>query len=311
MRIAVTGAAGRLGRHVVTRALDAGHEVIAIDLPAAVEGQQCADEHVGGVEWRSADVTDLEEVRAALAGAQGVVHLGALIHPRYPEPLVTRTNVDGTHHVLVAAEEHGAAAVCLASSINAIGGVFSAAARYDAFPVTEGHASYCEDSYSLSKWILEQQSAAFARRRPEVAFTALRLHALCHDHAEARERCDDERRRGELWGWTSLDSAAAASRLAQHRRAPGHEVCNIVSTRTASDTPSEELARRWYPDVPLTGPLRGNAGFYATEAGRAVLGWDAHDEHPALSADERAADERAAHERAGGEPAGGPAPEPP
>ncbi|OZM75931.1 NAD(P)-dependent oxidoreductase [Pseudonocardia sp. MH-G8] len=297
MRIAVTGAAGRLGRRVVARALDAGHEVIAADLPAALEGQQ-----VDGVEWRSADVTDLEQVRAALAGAQGVVHLGALIHPRYPEPLVTRTNVDGTHHVLVAAEEHGAGAVCLASSINAIGGVFSAAARYDAFPVTEEHASYCEDSYSLSKWILEQQSAAFARRRPEVAFTALRLHALCEDHAEARERCDDERRRGELWGWTSLDSAAAACLLALHRRAPGHAVCNVVATRTASGTPSEELARRWYPDVPLTTPLPGDAGFYATGAGLAVLGWDARDEHPALSDDERADGERADGASAG--PAG-------
>jgi nucleoside-diphosphate-sugar epimerase len=68
MRIAVTGAAGRLGRHVVTRALRAGHEVIAGDLPAA-----------------------------------------------------------------------------------------------------------------------------FARRGPAAAFTALRLHAVCGDHTEARERCDDER----------------------------------------------------------------------------------------------------------------------
>ncbi|MHA6630955.1 NAD-dependent epimerase/dehydratase family protein [Pseudonocardia sichuanensis] len=283
MRIAVTGAAGRLGQRVVTRAVGAGHEVIAVDLPAAVAGEQ-----VDGVEWRPADVTDLEQVRAALAGAQGVVHLGALIHPRYPEPLVTRTNVDGTHHVLVAAEEHGAGAVCLASSINAIGGVFSAAARYDAFPVTEEHASYCEDSYSLSKWILEQQSAAFARRRPDVAFTALRLHALCEEHAEARARCDDERRRGELWGWTSLDSAAAACLLALHRRSPGHAVCNIVAARTASATPSQELARRWYPDVPRTEQMPGDAGFYATAAGRAVLGWDARDEHPAVSDAERA-----------------------
>ena len=282
MRIAVTGAAGRLGRRVVTRAVRAGHEVIAVDLPDAV-----TDEQVTGVEWRSADVTDLDEVRAALVGAQGVVHLGALIHPRYPEPLVTRVNVNGTHHVLVAAEEQGAGAVCLASSVNAIGGAFSAAPRYDAFPVTEEHASYCEDSYSLSKWILEQQSAAFARRRPQVAFTALRLHALYDDHAEARERCGDDRRRGDLWGWTSLDSAAAACLLALHRRTPGHAVCNIVSARTASGTPSAELARRWYPDVPLTAPLPGHTGFYATEAGEAVLGWDAGDEHPVVSDAER------------------------
>ena len=130
MRIAVTGAAGRLGRHVVARAVRAGHEVVAADLPGAV------GESDGRVEWRAADLTDLDAVRAALAGAQGVIHLGGLTHPRYPEPEVHRTNVDGTHHVLVAAEEHGLEGVCLASSVNAIGGVFSAAPRYDYFPVT-------------------------------------------------------------------------------------------------------------------------------------------------------------------------------
>ncbi len=286
MRIAVTGAAGKLGRHVVARALLAGHEVVAVDLPAAVPDDGV--DEVGGAEWRAADVTDLGEVRAALAGAQGVVHLGALVHPRYPEPLVHRTNVDGTHHVLVAAEEHEVGAVCLASSVNAIGGVFSAVARYDELPVTEEHPSYCEDSYSLSKWILEQQSAAFARRRRDVPFTALRLHALRDDHADALATCDDERRRGELWGWTSFDSAAAACLLAVARAAPGHAVCNIVAARTASATPSAELAARWYPDVPLRAPLPGHTGFYAADAALAVLGWDARDEHPVVSDAERA-----------------------
>src|SRR5688572_1333763 len=139
MRVAVTGAAGRLGRRVVARAVLAGHEVVAVDLPGAAEPPPEA-----GVEWRAADITDLEQVRAVLDGAHAVVHLGALTHPRYPEPDVHRTNVDGTHHVLVAAEEHGVGTVCLASSVNAIGGVFSTAPRYDAFPVTERHPSYCE-----------------------------------------------------------------------------------------------------------------------------------------------------------------------
>jgi UDP-glucose 4-epimerase len=281
VRIAITGAVGGLGRHVVDRALRAGHEVVAIDLPGA-------GDPATGVDWRPADLTDLEQVRAALAGAQAVVHLGALTHPRHPEPDVFRTNVDGTHHVLVAAEEHGVAAVCLASSVNAIGGVFSAAPRYDHFPVTEEHPTYCEDAYSLSKWILEQESAACARRRPEVPFTALRLHALRDDHAHARATMNELHGVSQLWGWTSFDSAAAACLLAVHRRTPGHAVCNIVAARTTSDTPSAELARRWYSDVPVTGPLTGCAGFYAIDAARTVLGWDAGDEHPALSAAERA-----------------------
>jgi nucleoside-diphosphate-sugar epimerase len=280
VRIAVTGAAGKLGRHVVDRAVRAGHDVVAVDLAVPDEP--------AGVEWRTADITDLGQVRAALAGAQGLVHLGALTHPRYPEPDVFRTNVDGTHHVLVAAEEHGIDAVCLASSVNAIGGVFSAEARYDRFPITERHPCYAEDAYSLSKWILEQESAACARRRPQVAFTALRFHALRDDHAHAAATMDERTGGRQLWGWTSFDSSAAACLLALNRRTPGHAVCHIVAARTHRDEPSAELAARWYPRVPVDGELAGNAGFYATGAAREVLGWDAGDEHPAIADAERA-----------------------
>lgn len=283
MRIAVTGAAGRLGRHVVARALLAGHEVVAVDLPAVVP-QPDSD-----VEWRAADLTELDEVRAALAGTHAVAHLGALTHPRYPEPEVHHTNVGGTYNVLVAAEEHGLGAVCVASSVNAIGGIYSAEPRYDYLPVDEEHPAYCEDSYSLSKWLVEQQMAAFARRRPTVPFSALRLHALREDFAAARKSGDDDRERRDLWGWTSFDSAAAACLLALHRPAPGHGVYNIVSARTGTTAPSEDLARRWYPEVPLRAPLPRAAGFYSTAKALAELGWDAEDEHPAICERERTA----------------------
>lgn len=281
MRIAVTGAAGRLGRHVVARAVRAGHEVVATDLPGAT------GESDGPVEWRAADLTDLDAARAALAGADAVVHLGALVHPNYPEPQVHRANVDGTHHVLVAAEEHGLAGVCLASSVNAIGGVFSRAPRFDWFPVDEEHPCYAEDTYSLSKWIVEQQSAAFARRRPDVAFSALRLHALRADMESALQIGADERTRKDLWGWVSFEAAAAACLLAVLRPTPGHAVYHVVADRTITSTPSAELAARWYPDVPLREPMPGRAAFYSTRRISTELGWDASDDHPEITDGER------------------------
>jgi UDP-glucose 4-epimerase len=166
--------------------------------------------------------------------------------------------------------------------------VFSTAARYDHLPVTEQHPTYCEDAYSLSKWILEQEAAAFARRHPDVPITALRLHALREDHAHARATMNELHGVSQLWGWTSFDSAAAACLLALHRPTPGHAVCHVVAARTTTDTPSADLVRRWYPDVPVQRTLVGSAGLYATDAALEVLGWDARDEHPALSAAERA-----------------------
>jgi nucleoside-diphosphate-sugar epimerase len=281
LRIAVTGAAGRLGRHVVARALRAGHEVIATDLPGVT------GETDGRVEWRAADLTDLDAARAALAGAQCVIHLGGLVHPRYPEPEVHRVNVNGTYHVLVAAEEHGLDGVCLASSINAIGGVYSAAPRYDYLPVDEDHPTYAEDAYSLSKWIVEQQSAAFARRRPDVAFSALRLHGLRDDAASALRNGQDEGNRKDLWGWVSYDASAAACLLAVFRPTPGHAVYHVVADRTTTGTPSAELAARWYPGVPLRVPMEGTAGFYSTARATADLGWDPADDHPEIGPGER------------------------
>jgi UDP-glucose 4-epimerase len=282
VRIAVTGAAGRLGRAVLARALLAGHEIVAVDLPGALPEREDR-----AVQWRAADVTSLDEVCCALAGVDGVAHLAALPHPRHPEPEVHRINVGGTHNVLVAAEELGIGAVCLASSVNAIGGVFSRSPRFDYFPLDEEHPAYCEDSYSQSKWLVEQQGAAFARRRPDAVFSALRLHALCADLGAARGLGDGEGRTADLWGWTSFDSAAAAVLLALHRRTPGHEVYTVVAARTTSSTPSEELARRWHPGVPLRAPLPGTTAFYSSAKALARLGWDPEDEHPPIAAAER------------------------
>lgn len=294
MRIAVTGAGGTLGRRLVARALAAGHEVVATDLPAVVSTVSPGGAHgrtPGGVQWRAADLTVIGEVRAALAGVDAVAHLGAIANPlQAPEPEVHRTNVEGTFAVLLAAEEHGLRAVALASSINAIGGAFSARPRYDRFPVEEDHASYCEDAYSLSKWVGEQQAAAFARRRPDVPISCLRFHALAEDRdAAARVAGDDAeaRRHRDLWGWTSLDSAAAACLRALQRGTPGCTVYHVVASQTMCPLPSEQLAARWYPDVPLRAPLAGTSGFYSTARALTELGWDADEAHPAISDAER------------------------
>jgi nucleoside-diphosphate-sugar epimerase len=286
--IAVTGAAGRLGRWVVDRARRAGHDVVAVDLPAVAA--RAGDGGPAGVRWRGADVTVLDEVRGALAEADAVIHLAALTGPGdAPEPEVHRINVGATYNVLVAAEELGIGAVCTASSINAIGGVYSRSPRYDYFPVDEAHPSYCEDPYGLSKWIGEQQSAAFARRRPEAVFAALRIHGLRRHATDDLGPRDQLAASGwrDLWGWTSFESAAAACLLALRRPTPGHAAYHVVAPTTLCDEPSEELAARFFPGVELRAPLPGRAGFYRTELALAELGWDAHDVDPAISPAER------------------------
>lgn len=71
-RALVTGAAGGIGLAIATALADAGAEVVATDLDAALRD---APAH-GGIDWRPLDVTDLVAVEALIAAA-GPFDLGA------------------------------------------------------------------------------------------------------------------------------------------------------------------------------------------------------------------------------------------
>ncbi len=100
MQIAVVGATGFVGSHLVPRLVDAGHGVIAISRSGRrLEGWTDA------VETRAADVTT-GDLDAAVAGAEGVVHLVAIPREtggrRFDD-----VNVRGTRRVVEAAERAG------------------------------------------------------------------------------------------------------------------------------------------------------------------------------------------------------------
>ena len=100
MDIAVVGATGFVGSHLVPHLVASGHRVIAISRDGRRLPEWTAD-----VEARAADITtgDLE---AALAGADAVVHLAAIPREtggrRFDD-----VNVRGTHRVVAAAESIG------------------------------------------------------------------------------------------------------------------------------------------------------------------------------------------------------------
>ncbi len=100
MKVAVVGATGFVGSHVVPHLVERGHTVIAISrdgrrLPAWNEA----------VEARAADVSG-HDLEAALAGADAVVHLAAI--PRESRGRrFDEVNVRGTQRVIAAAERIG------------------------------------------------------------------------------------------------------------------------------------------------------------------------------------------------------------
>ncbi|HEY2175745.1 MAG TPA: NAD(P)-dependent oxidoreductase [Mycobacteriales bacterium] len=272
MRIAVTGARGRVGRAVVDAALRDGHSVVGIDRPEAT-----ADRAHPRLDDVDADVTSYDDFEHAVQDSAALIHLAAYASPNgHPDHEVHNNNVVGSYNALSVAARLGIAKVCLASSINAIGGYYSRNPRYDYFPVDELHPTYNEDPYSLSKRICEEQADSFARRYESMTISTLRFHAVVPARGAATRTRQFEGESKQLWGYTTLDAAARACLLAVSADFTGHETFYVVAPRTTSETPSLALAGEYFPEVPIVGDLSGTRGFFDCRKAEVMLGW-AHD----------------------------------
>lgn len=268
MKIAVTGGNGDLGQTLIPYLVEQGHQVVSADrtLPALPYPRPA-------VVSLMIDAREYGEVVSALRGCDAVMHLAAHRHPMSnPDYVVHNENVTMSYNVLSAAATLGIQRVCLASSINAIGGAFSRAPHYDYFPVDEQHPTYAEDPYSLSKWIGEQQADAFVRRYEQMKIASLRFHGLVNQ-AEKSAQWPNEVMVRHLWAYTLLPEAARACLLAVTAEFIGHEVFYIVAPTTKVTQPSRQLAEQHYPTTTLRGDLAGNTGFFDCRKAARILGW--------------------------------------
>ena len=121
MRLAVTGASGNVGSALL-RAVRAHHpdwEVVGIARrpPATPSASAGTD-----ISWAAIDLAERDapaELRAALAGADAVVHLAWAIQPNRDQGYLARVNLDGTRKVIEATQAVAAPHLVVASSIGA------------------------------------------------------------------------------------------------------------------------------------------------------------------------------------------------
>jgi nucleoside-diphosphate-sugar epimerase len=275
MEIAVTGGSGRLGRVVIEQLIQHGHHVRSLDRAAPQAPQQLQADQTA-VRRIDVDINDLQALTEAIRGCDAVIHLAAFPGPEGPPPgVVYANNTLTSYNVLHATASLGIQRVCLASSVNALGGIGSRRGRYDYFPVDEQHPTFNEDDYSLSKWVLEQQADSFARRCPTMTISSLRFHALVPEPPKLQHALDSAEApvARNLWGWTLIHEAARACELAIQAEYRGHEVFFIIAPRTLSAIPSLELAQHAYPNVPVRGDLSGRKGFFDCSKAARLIGW--------------------------------------
>jgi uncharacterized protein YbjT (DUF2867 family) len=115
MQVAVVGATGFVGRHVVPELVRQGHRVVAVSR----RGEMLAAWPADAVRPAAADVESGAGLAAAFAGAEAVVHLAAI-----PRETRGRTfdnvNVAGTGRVVAAAEAAGVRRIVHLSVLGAV-----------------------------------------------------------------------------------------------------------------------------------------------------------------------------------------------
>jgi uncharacterized protein YbjT (DUF2867 family) len=110
--ILVTGASGFVGRHMIPVLLAGGHRIVAlVRTPTAGEtvlGRLTPEERAA-VEWRIGDVTGPQDLPAAMAGVDSVLHLVAIPRDWSRGADMRRINTEGTRNVVEAMRVAGVA----------------------------------------------------------------------------------------------------------------------------------------------------------------------------------------------------------
>src|ERR1700704_6504664 len=119
----VTGAAGFIGSSLVRALLERGDKVRGIDNFATGRRENLTG-MLSGMDFREADILDLDAMHKACAGVDYVMHQAAI--PSVPKSVLdplgsNRANVDGTLNVLVAARDAKVKRVVYAASSSAYG----------------------------------------------------------------------------------------------------------------------------------------------------------------------------------------------
>jgi nucleoside-diphosphate-sugar epimerase len=105
MQVLVTGGTGFVGTHLVRRLLGRGYRVVSLDLKP---GLFDAELDSLGAQLITGSVTDLDAVKAAVAGCEVVYHLASPFGDiLQPDSAYWDVEVEGTRNVLHASERHG------------------------------------------------------------------------------------------------------------------------------------------------------------------------------------------------------------
>jgi nucleoside-diphosphate-sugar epimerase len=272
MRIAVTGAAGKLGSVVASVLRGAGHTVHALDVVGA-----------RGPGFTRVDLTDYGQTVDALcgiddrhSGLDAVVHLAAApAGGILPDSATFHNNMTATFNVFQAARRAGIKTIVYASSETLLGIPFETPPPY--IPLDEEYDSRPESMYSVTKHLEEELARKLVRWDPELSISAMRFSNVMHveDYVEFPSYDADPRsRRWNLWGYIDARDGAQAVLKALELSLPGFAAYIIANADTVMSRSSAELAEEAFPGVEIRKVLGKNETLLSIEKARRILGYE-------------------------------------
>jgi nucleoside-diphosphate-sugar epimerase len=154
----ITGIGGFIGSSLARELLSRGEQVRGVD-NFSTGIRENLTEILGGIDFREADILDLDAMHKACAGVDFVLHQAAI--PSVPKSVLdplgsNRANVDGTVNVLVAARDAKVKRVVYAASSSAYGDT-------PTLPKHEGMKPDPISPYAVAKLASEQYMISFYR----------------------------------------------------------------------------------------------------------------------------------------------------
>jgi UDP-glucose 4-epimerase len=276
MKVVITGSRGKVGRAAVQAFVDAGHDVLGVDLlrPEFDTGAP----QVG--RYQMADLTDAGSAYAVTVGADVVVHVAAIPQPTgNPPHVVFQTNLMSTFNMIEAAVRFGVKRFVNVSSESIVGNFFPERPFLPTYaPVDEDAPLYPQDPYALSKSFGEQLMDA-ATRRSDIRAISIRPSTVHNeDNYESnlgKQVRDASMLTDNLWSYIDVYDLADALLLAAESDLPGHEVFYIASPDNAGGHDFAAVLHEYYGDqIPLRSLDRVDASGISIAKARRLLGWN-------------------------------------
>lgn len=270
MRIAVTGAAGKLGRAAMARLQADGHDVVGLDRSSDASAR-----------ITQVDLTDygqtidsLVGITARHDGVDAVVHLAAIpVNGLVPDVTTFHNNITVSFNVIHAAMRAGIHRIVFASSITAMGFPFDDAPPK--VPVDETYVS-ANNTYGLGKVLEEAMANQLVGWNEQLSLTALRFtNVVDAGEYDSFDRAGDPTyRRDLLWSYVDARDGAQAISLALENGRPGFEIYNVVAADSGLSIPSRALVEDAFPGISIDDDLGEFDTLISIAKIRSALGYE-------------------------------------